>query len=220
MVRRDSEVSPRRNERIGMSEQRIEYPPDHAIRVGFGKITEEALELSSRVGQSRAWGAESFCSPRIEGALKTLDDLRLEDGGKLTASERKGATYRSVSHVSRLWGMNVSERDDWFYYARHLGLSQRHIGHIIARTTGELVTAADDAITSARRRRGQALAASLEEGDRVSHESFGTGTVVEPKTRGMSPRRLLIRFDSDGAVRTLVPELAPMEKIQTMDIPF
>jgi hypothetical protein len=29
-----------------MSEKRIEYPPDHVIRAGFEKITEEALDLA------------------------------------------------------------------------------------------------------------------------------------------------------------------------------
>ncbi len=101
--------------------QAIEWPPQWASEDLFGRITDLALR-----------GAEE-CPPRAWWALRYLKDCVPPAEPETDPSARRGATYKQLAYVGHRAGMDAQERAEWYAIAETLGLTQRHVGHIIAR---------------------------------------------------------------------------------------
>lgn len=102
------------------SDQRMAYPPEWARDELFEEVTRRALELANH----------HPVSPSVADALRSLEDIRTEGWEQ----ERRGATYKSLSYAARRVGAN---RQEFIAVAEGLGLTQKHVGHIIARTPEE-----------------------------------------------------------------------------------
>ncbi len=50
-----------------------------------------------------------------------------------SAAVREGASYKSLAYVAHRMEMSDAERQEWYWVAKELPLSQAHVGQIIAR---------------------------------------------------------------------------------------
>lgn len=151
-----------------MNENRVIYPPPRVLSVLFDTVQRDALAAAE----------SGMCGTLISAALTSLADCEYGPGGD------QGATYRSASYAARLYGMDDLERQEWLKVVEHLGLTQRHIGHVISRAPFHETPAPSPPPT-------------LHVGDRVRHRKYGVGEVVE-----VEPRLVRVSFGGDGESRT------------------
>jgi hypothetical protein len=99
---------------------RTEYPhPNHPFwRQAFE-------ETASRVVAFARENPDPLTEPFLY-----LDDAQYP--AHPNAQVRTGATYRSLYYVAHRLGMSETQRAGWVQVAQQAGLSQAHVGHIIA----------------------------------------------------------------------------------------
>jgi hypothetical protein len=52
----------------------------------------------------------------------------------LAHEQARGATYKKLAAIGHAWGMTKAERVRWYRVAESIPLSDRHAGHILARS--------------------------------------------------------------------------------------
>jgi hypothetical protein len=100
---------------------RIAYPRDETWEAVFYRTIELALDTLPRVipDMRHVWEPVEL----LEGATYPGD----------CAAVREGATYKSLAYVAHRLGLDDDERKSWYAIAERVGLSQAHVGCIIAR---------------------------------------------------------------------------------------
>ena|SRR5918998_2275048 len=94
-----------------MSTDRISIP----YPVDFNAIT------------ARALAATHSCYPKYRPMLRMLEDIKPIGH----SNEKHGPTYRQAAYVAHRFGLTHEERRAWYQAIAGLGLTGRHVGHII-----------------------------------------------------------------------------------------
>jgi len=102
---------------------------DAELHASFTALTRHAVSVatSGAVGEPHA------------SVLKLLRDCEeiTDPTSSLYRQQQEGATYRSVAAVAHRAGMSAQERSGFYRVAESIPLSQRHVGHILARLQAE-----------------------------------------------------------------------------------
>ena len=83
--------------------------------VDFDQITARALE------------AANYCYPAYRPMLRMIEDIQPLG----YSNEKHGPTYRQAAYVAHRFGLTYEERCAWYQAIAGLGLTGRHVGHII-----------------------------------------------------------------------------------------
>ena len=65
--------------------------------------------------------------------LALLIDCPADERGRAAAEQERGAAYKQLGRIARVWGMTEGERVRWYDLARSIPLSEKHASHIIGR---------------------------------------------------------------------------------------
>ena len=88
--------------------------------IEFSELTRRALVVAEEVG-----GVHGALLEMLEGC----EPLPMQTG----AWAQRGASYKKLAAVGHMVGFSNPERVKWYRVAEHVPLSDRHVGHILAR---------------------------------------------------------------------------------------
>lgn len=105
--------------------ERIPWPPYLVLETVFDEVAE--IVSSYRRGAEGA-GTDHQLLRHAE-LLALLKDCEFGDGTGASV----GASYKQLAMIGHMVGMDGAERSAWYDAAAFIGLTQRHVGHIITR---------------------------------------------------------------------------------------
>lgn len=89
---------------------------------------EPAADFAALTGRALQVGGE------FAPVLALLQDCWPAASLGLAHEQRRGATYKKLAAIGHAWGMTKAERVRWYRVAEGIPLSDRHAGHILARS--------------------------------------------------------------------------------------
>ncbi len=105
-----------------MTGERVPYPAPIYARFLFDSVTQACLEV-----------IPYLTNESIALMLHQLHDCEFSGDERWLKQETTGATRKSIAYAGRLYGLDDADRREWMKVAESFGLTQRHVGHIIAR---------------------------------------------------------------------------------------
>lgn len=108
------------------ADNRVRYPDEsffaqeaELYQEAFEKATKRALRLADELDEPHG------------SLLRLLADC--QSAGSASSDERTGASYRQLAYVAYRARMTKEQRSEWYEIVKRILLSQRHVGHLIAR---------------------------------------------------------------------------------------
>jgi hypothetical protein len=120
----DVRTSAERREPPRHKESGDRVPYKAAFEFGsFENLTKHALLVAEKLEDPYA------------GLLRKLEDCYpgAPNDHQLQRQQKQGASYKQLAYAGRLVGMDPRQRGRWYKIAESIPLSQRHLGHIIAK---------------------------------------------------------------------------------------
>ena len=96
------------------------YPEGVGV-AGFDALTLRALQMARDL-------PEPFAA-----LLRLLRDCCGERHGRSYNQQQQGASYKALALAAHRAGLTAAERRRWYRISESIPLSQRHVGHVLAR---------------------------------------------------------------------------------------